>query len=190
MMIKKHKMDSPYAVMPFKYHLEVKEALLSMIERANYNSPQDAATEVNITKADWFDANNMKREWVQYVAKPLLEQLAVLYKEIGFDSLEVKEIWFQQYLQGSEHGWHTHSSNFTNVYYLEFPEGSPKTMLINPYDRKTTFEMDAKEGDLVLFPSYVAHKAPINNSLNRKTIISYNIDAMASDSMYSNILES
>jgi hypothetical protein len=183
-MIKKKKLNSFYALMPFKYHQEIKNQLLDFISDAEYKSPKEAAAEVNITKADWHNATNMHRPWVQHIAKSLLEELAVLYKEIGFDSLEVKEIWFQQYLTGSEHGWHTHSSNFTNVYYLEMPKGTPPTQIVSPYDRTKIIEVDAKEGDLLVFPSYVLHKAPVNKSNKRKTIISYNIDAMVSDKMY------
>lgn len=170
--------------MPFRQHQEIKDTLLQLISQAEYKSPNVQSAEVNITRADWHDANNMRRDWVQYVAKPLLENLAELYKEIGFDSLEVKEIWFQQYLTGSEHGWHSHSSNFTNVYYVELPEGTPPTQIVSPYDRSQIIEIDAKEGDLLVFPSYVLHKAPVNKSSNRKTIISYNVDAAVSDSMY------
>lgn len=151
---------------------------------ADYRSPNHDASETHITKADWFQAENMSREWVKFIAPKLLEEVQVLYRELGFDILRVTEIWFQQYITGSEHGWHTHSGNWTNVYYLELPEGTPKTLLIDPFDKKTVIEVDAKEGDLLVFPAFVMHKAPVNQSTNRKTILSYNINADISDEMY------
>lgn len=183
-MIQKHKLDSFYAIMPASFHQTVKDELLNKISTSEYKSPKIESAEVNITKTDWHNANNMQRSWVQFLAPFLLNDLASLYKEVGFDSLEVKEIWFQQYLNGSEHGWHTHSSNFTNVYYLEMPKGTPPTKLASPYNRNEIISINAKEGDLLVFPSYVLHKAPVNESDKRKTIVSYNIDAMVSDDLY------
>jgi ectoine hydroxylase-related dioxygenase (phytanoyl-CoA dioxygenase family) len=110
-------------------------------------------------------------------------------KNLGYDGINITEIWFQQYLNGSEHGWHCHSGNFTNVYYLELPEGTPKTQLVNPYNQKDIIEVDVKEGDLLAFPSYVLHKAPKNLSDKRKTIISYNIDIVYSDEIYGKNIE-
>ena len=183
----KYAMNAPYVIMPFEHHKEVKESLLNLINEAQFNSPVDETSETSITKADWFDAQNMTRDWVSFLANPLLPQLQVLYKEIGFDILRIHEIWFQQYQTGSEHGWHSHSSNFTNVYYLEFPENSPKTLLLDPFDRSTVIEVDVKEGDLLAFPSYVLHKAPKVDTGNRKTIISYNIDCDISNDLYKSI---
>lgn len=182
--MKKHSLQTPYIIKPFKYHEEVKGALLDAISKAEAISPNHAASETNITKADWFRAGDMSRDWVKFIAPKLVEEIQVIYREIGFDILKITELWFQQYLQGSEHGWHSHSGNWTNVYYLEFPEGSPKTQLIDPFDKKTIIDVDVKEGDLLAFPAFVMHKAPINNSGNRKTILSYNIDADVSDEMY------
>jgi hypothetical protein len=183
----KHKINSPYVITPFKEHVKIKKELLDLINVSKFNSPEDIKSETAITKADWFDAQNMSREWVQFLAPYLLPNLQDLYKEIGFDVLRIHEIWFQQYLTGSEHGWHSHSSNFTNVYYLEFPENSPKTLLLDPFDRSTVIEVDVKEGDLLAFPSYVLHKAPKVGNSNRKTIISYNIDCDISDELYTKI---
>lgn len=188
--MKKYKLDCAYLVAEFKYHNEVKDYLLSLIDRAEYNSPKEAKAEVNITKADWYNSRDVNREWFQYLVRPLTEQLHEMYKELGYDTVVIKEMWFQQYLQNSEHGWHTHSSNFTNVYYLELPEGTPKTKIVSPYDQKTIIEVDVKEGDLLVFPSFTMHKAPPNKSINlRKTIISYNIDADISDENYGKGLE-
>lgn len=184
--MKKYGLQTPYIIKPFRYHALLKEELLNKISKSEFKSPQHKPSETNISKADWFNATDMNREWLQTLAPRLIEELKEMYDELGFDILKITEIWFQQYLQGSEHGWHSHSGNWTNVYYLEFPKGSPKTLLIDPFDKKTQIEVDVEEGDLLVFPAFVMHKAPENTSNNRKTIISYNIDADVSDFMYKN----
>ena len=180
----KYKLETPYIIKSFDYHKNIKENLIELVNQSNYTSPEDSTQETKITRADWHNGSDMSRDWVKFLVPKLTEEIMVMYEELGFDKLTITEIWFQQYLTGSKHGWHTHSGNWTNVYYLEFPEGSPKTILINPFDKKSIIEVDVKEGDLLVFPAFVMHKAPINTISSRKTIISYNINSDISDLMY------
>jgi ectoine hydroxylase-related dioxygenase (phytanoyl-CoA dioxygenase family) len=41
---------------------------------------------------------------------------------------------------------------------------------------KTVHEFPCREGDVILFPSFVVHRAPSNPSPETKTIISFNFD--------------
>lgn len=181
--MKIYNLNSFYVIKEFTFHKEIKNNLLNLINQANYNNPISKNSEVNISRADWFDSQNMSRGWVQYLKDYLIQDIIDIHKEIGFDGFKINEIWFQQYYNNSEHGWHTHSSNFTNVYYLELPENSPKTLIIDPLDKQKIIELEVKEGDLLMFPSYVFHKAPKNFG-ERKTIISYNLDSTCSDQIY------
>jgi predicted 2-oxoglutarate/Fe(II)-dependent dioxygenase YbiX len=85
-------------------------------------------------------------------------------------------MWFQQYVINDKHGWHTHAENYTGVYYLEMPEEAPKTELIDQYNINKKITIDAKEGDIVIFPSFIIHRAPKVQSDTRKTIISFNLE--------------
>jgi len=182
--MKKIKIDCPYVIKPFSKHKEMKSDELELIYSSKNDSPFDKISEVNISRADWFNSNDMSRQWVKKFFKYFTEDILELYSEIGFDGFRVNEIWFQQYYKESEHGWHSHSGNFTNVYYLELPDGSPKTEILDPYSRKNKISINASEGDLVAFPSFVLHRAPVNNLDLRKTIISYNIDSFYSNQLY------
>lgn len=182
--MQKYRLDCAYIISKFEFHNKMKSDLLDFIENSNFESPQNIPAEVNITKTDWTWSADMSRNWVQYLAAPLMHQLLPMYKELGYDGFKINEIWYQQYLKNSQHGWHTHSSNFTNVYYLELPADSPKTKLVNGYNQSEVIELDVEEGDMVIFPSFIVHSAPINLSNDRKTIISYNIDATYSENIY------
>ena len=95
------------------------------------------------------------------------------FKELGFlNNYIIKNLWFQQYVPGDKHGWHVHADNYTGVYYLNF-DGVDKTQLINPYD-KAVIDIEAKEGDLIIFPSSVVHRCPTVSA--NKTIISFNVE--------------
>ena len=182
--MEKYRLDCAYAISRFKQHEEFKQQLLDLIDRSEFENPVKPLAEVNITKADWHIATDFSRPWVQAIQKSLSEHMLEMYKQLGYDGLTIHEIWFQQYMTNSQHGWHTHSANFTNVYYLEMPESAPKTQIVNPYDQKTIIDIDVQEGDILVFPSFVVHRAPINNGTARKTIISYNTNAVYSDNIY------
>jgi oxalate decarboxylase/phosphoglucose isomerase-like protein (cupin superfamily) len=181
--MKKYKLDCEYIISEFKQHDEIKARLLELISKADYKRPIVDACETNITKSDWHYSKNADREWFNYIKKPLSEHVGLMYNELNYGGYIINEIWFQQYLTDAGHGWHTHSGNFTNVYYLELPKNAPKTQLIEPHTGKI-FELDVKEGDVVAFPSFVLHRAPINRSSERKTIVSFNIDATYPDESY------
>jgi uncharacterized RmlC-like cupin family protein len=57
------------------------------------------------------------------------------------------------------------------------PDDCPQTEIINPYNQKEIIKVDVKEGDILTFPSFVIHRAPVNKSNKTKTIISFNSDA-------------
>lgn len=182
--MRKYHLDCAYLITKFKYHTQIKEQLAEYISKADSQNVVDAGCMTNISRADWHDARNFKREWVQFITEHLKYPVLEIYKELGYDGYTLHDIWFQQYYKNSEHGWHTHSANFTNVYYLELPTGSPKTKIVNPYNQTDVIEVEVEEGDILVFPSFVIHKAPPNNSNQSKTIISYNIDATYSNNIY------
>jgi hypothetical protein len=180
----KHKLECAYIITKFDKHEDLKYEILKLIENTPANHILAATAEVNISKTDWEFSQDPQRKWVNYLYSELMEHMLISYKELGYDSFTVGEIWFQQYYQNSQHGWHIHARNFTNIYYLEFPAGSPKTELIIPYDQSTRITLDAVEGDTVIFPSFALHQAPINTIEHRKTIISFNTDIGYSDELY------
>ena len=89
--------------------------------------------------------------------------------------ISLKNVWYQQYLEGDTHGWHIHDDHFTGVYYLEFPDGCSQTEIISPYNLKAV-KIDVSEGDFVVFPAHFIHRG-LPNGIKRKTIISYNFSA-------------
>lgn len=130
---------------------------------------------LSVPKVDWDVSKDFSRPWTQYLLQHLNPHVASVFKEMGFSKFKINEIWFQQYIDNASHGWHTHGSHFTNVYYLELEDDAPKTVLVNPFTREE-FIPDVKEGQTITFPSYVVHKSPDDFFDKRKTIISWNSD--------------
>lgn len=79
--------------------------------------------------------------------------------------------WFQQYFQpNTGFGWHSHDKSVAVIYFVELP---------NPKDATEFYlegQFDLKEGDVMIWPSYLNHRSPPLSSAGRKTIIATNID--------------
>lgn len=184
----KLKMTTPYMVGQLAGHDKIKDQILKEIDQqVSFSTLSDKEDGVNITKSDWqtnrFDHT---RAWANTLMPYLSEHLSKSIVELGYAEYKIHELWFQQYEKNSSHGWHVHASNWTNVYFLEFPDDCPNTQFLNPYTQKDIVEFDVKEGDIITFPSYVVHRAPVNNSTNRKTIISWNMDTEIKPGLYIN----
>jgi len=160
----------------FSNHQDIKVELLKLFYEADSESSEkkfDLNPFENITKLDWSRSTDTQRKWVKYFFPHLKIKLDEIFKKMGYSQYSLEALWFQQYEKESYHGWHVHGSNFTAVYYVELPEDSPGTEIINPPLNKK-IHIDVKEGDVILFPSYVIHRGPPNMSNERKTIISFN----------------
>ena len=175
--MKKIKINTSAILKKFKYHQEIKDDLLKKIDDSyndNLNVKDDYYGD-EIHRLDWSKNLDYNREWIKLVKPKLEEHFNECANNLNYQNCEVKGMWYQQYLKNNVHGWHTHGDNYTGVYYLEFPKGSSKTELIDQYNIHKKITIDAKEGDIVIFPSFIIHRAPkITNDI-RKTIISFNL---------------
>ena len=111
-------------------------------------------------------------------------------ESIGAANMQMGSIWFQQYERYSFHNTHTHwPSLFSVVYYLEFdPKEHQPTAFLNParlqlqlyvnskIEAQVEFRPDVTEGDIVVFPGYLDHYAPLCNSDKKRTVVSFNFD--------------
>ena len=156
-----------------KDHESVKKTILDFIDRDDFNT--ENSYNDSISKFDYGNAFDYERPWVKYFAPFFNGALNELLSEMGIQRMsQMHGMWYQQYEENSAHGWHIHGGHMTGVYYLEFPKGCPHTNFIHPLTGRVD-NIKAEEGDIVFFPSYIVHQAPLNKG-PRKTIISYNFE--------------
>ncbi len=131
----KNELLVPFVIGRFEKHQELKEAVLSAInEQKEFNHLIETNDSVDITRCDWYTSRfDINREWVKLLINDLTTHMTQVTNTLGYGHFKIQELWFQQYETNSVHGWHVHGSNWTNVYFLELPEGCPKTQYINPY---------------------------------------------------------
>lgn len=167
----------PYIISEFKAHEKLKKSLLSAIEKTPAAKENEETSLDLITRTDW--AVNQKRDGSGYfdILKPYLdEHLKEVYNKLHYNSLNYNGVWFQQYHKLDHHSWHRHDfTHWSNVYYLELPEGVPGTTMLDPFDYKTEFTPDVYEGYILTVPSIFAHCSKPNISSKRKTVIAFNV---------------
>ena len=175
--MKKIQIDDCICHSRIKNHFKIKNDILSEIDKVddnNLNSVDSYQTD-SISKLDWIKSSDTERPWVKIFVPEFYEDVKEIISSMCYHKISLKNVWYQQYLEGDTHGWHIHDDHFTGVYYLEFPEGCSQTEIISPYDFKAV-KIDASEGDFVVFPAHYIHRG-LPNGNKRKTIISYNFSA-------------
>ena len=157
-----------------KEHLDIRDSILSEINKSSDGNLEqlDSFYTDSISKLDWNNSANLERPWLKIFLPVFLKNLQEPIASIGYAKAVIKNVWYQQYLEGDTHGWHIHGEHFTGVYYLEFPEGCSQTEIVSPYDFKVK-KIDVVEGDFIVFPAHCIHRG-LPNTKKRKTIISYN----------------
>lgn len=149
-------------------HDRIKPLILDYIDTVE-SSVQD------ITKTDWEDCYNSERPYIRELFPLIERELRPLFRNMGADIIEVDNFWFQQYKINDHHGWHTHAhTHFSNIYYLELPDPSLVTEFIDP-DTGEVLQPAVKEGDLLIVPSFIAHRSPVITTTDRKTVIVINM---------------
>mgnify|MGYP003627589906 FL=1 len=154
-------------VHPFKKHPEIKEHLLKLISNIPPTRVKEAGDTIN--HSDFYLPKNFEREYLEYFYHDLKDHMAMLCDLFKSRTWSIKSGWFQQYIKGDSHNYHNHGeSQFAGVYYLELPNKSMTTEFLDGTS------VDAKEGDIIIFPSYKYHRSKKNTSKKRKTVIAFN----------------
>jgi hypothetical protein len=171
----KHLLQSFYITSTLEDHPNIKDVILGLIDMDDPTQNSERTPYSNsINKKDWNQATDFNRIWASIFVPKLLDHLNSISTELGYKNCRVNQLWYQQYVESDVHHWHVHGDNFTGVYYLELPDGTPKTEIIDPYTQTDIITPDVQEGTILLFPSYTVHRAPMMKTTKRKTIISFN----------------
>ena len=166
--VKIYPITCAYSSVSMFEHQMVKETLLPMIDEQPFDGSNPT-----IKKVDWHSSTHFDRPWINFI-KPILENyMDIMGTALGYENPTITDLWFQQYHEDNYHDWHIHGQQMVGVYYLELPEDAPKTELISPFLHKDKHVPDIKEGDILIFPSEVVHRAPVVGT-SRKTILSWN----------------
>ena len=97
----------------------------------------------------------------------------------GLDyKFNIMHMWYHQMQQSDYISWDNHQwCQWSAVYFVEVPDQKYVTEFLNPETREI-MQPQAKAGDMLIFPSWLLHRAPIMNTNQRKSIIAWNMDVV------------
>jgi len=156
-------------------HEGIKQEILNSIDSLGVHSVINNGEK--ISNSDWqfkMEAEEFaSKKYIEIVLPKITIHNCKLQEQLGFiKQPEIQNIWFQQYVSGDFHDWHVHGRcMFSNVYYVELPKLSSKTMFRH-FNQE--FTVDIEEGEILTFPSFFQHCSKPNNYLGKKTVISFN----------------
>ena len=126
----------PVSSIQLEGHKEIKEKLLKQINETTLVENHLVLTIIlhDVTgDPGLFDPKTM----VTNFAVHSTQHLKKWCKVYDYDTFTIHEIWFQQYAKEGKHSWHVHGCNFTAVYFLDLPEGTPKYTMGRSRNRTT-----------------------------------------------------
>ena len=134
-------------------------------------------------ESDFFDNNRTQRLPHYYpVVREALEPILEEFQEDYPLPLNIINMWYQTTKGGQMHGVHNHGPiGVSAVFYVDFdPSIHKPTTFFAPFSNYINGEVmdftpDAKEGDVIFFPSFLMHQQEPNRSEVPRTIVSFNI---------------
>jgi len=164
-----------YRIYKYKYkdHKKYKKPLLEYFKSepvSRRNVKKDS-----IYKFDFDRSTDLNRNWVKMILQSFVSSFEKFLIDMKFKTIDLKDLWFQQYKKGNTHQRHIHGCTFTGVYYVKYDKNCVGTELVNPINNKI-IRPKVSEGDIIVFPSFIIHTAPPQISNTLKTIISFNFD--------------
>ena len=164
--------EVPVFVYTVKNHAEVKDELLQLIADTPSGPYKTGAEDIGNT--DWVTPADTPRPYYDKMIETLLPYIQQFRMEMRAERVKWDNFWFQQYERSEWHGWHVHPATMYGlVYYVELPDGAPPTNLLVD---KNVVVPDAKEGDVLFFPSILFHTSPANTGVGRKTALVMNLN--------------
>ena len=116
---------------------------------------------------------------------------ALAFLEIDYQDFEITGCWANINPHGGLNSSHNHPNNYiSGVYYVSVPKGTGKIDFADPrmgtggimppvkqWNKFTCTKVtvEAKEGRIVLFPSWLKHSVPVNRTHKERVSISFNI---------------
>ena len=147
-------------------HEKLKNKLLKNINNTPFTNIN------NVSKTDWEIDHFLERKYWDKNMVNIFESCTSLLKKDLYKNIEFKTIlknyWFHIYKKNSGFKWHTHgSNNFSGIYYICIPSQKYKTEFLN-------IDISLQEGNLIIFPSFLAHRSPVNKLTKQKVVLSFN----------------
>ena len=125
----------------------------------------------------------------KFYKKVIIDEMGWKYNS---DRVKIEGMWSIINKKGSFNIQHNHPNSYLSAaYYVRHPEKSGKIRFFDPREQKNIrypkikkytdlsaviIEKDPKEGDLLIFPSYLYHSVGENLSEDDRIVVSFNVE--------------
>lgn len=181
---------TPISIFSFDKAVENKQKYLNYLYTLKKKDPGENKSNVN----SWHSSNShsiltddLFGELNEFICKSLQETI----NEMGYDKIRLflRENWCIISPKGAYNNPHMHSQSFmSGSYYVSNPSSpivfhdprpvkdfmEPQGMSVSNIYNSTKAIFQPKEGDLLLFPSWLTHSVPENQTKQDRVIISFN----------------
>ena len=166
------------------YQLENQNQIKEKVENY-YDKHKDESSTPNEWNCDLFTSYGTNTFPIQECLdafNPILEEFQKETKLFG--KIVLTDMWLNVYQKQNWQEKHVHSpGQWSSVYYVHFdPNEHRATKFHNPIEtllasngiKENCVSPTVKEGDMVIFPAWLEHAAPMNKSSKLRSTISFN----------------
>lgn len=169
------KIECPVVIEKFPLHDRHRDDLLDLMSEEPLGSLFNDHDKISLSDWDFHNKDTKYSKYFLHLARNTINQMIFSIQEPSlFRPMKVDNIWCQRYQTTDTHSWHHHGgAAMSFVYYLELPRGTPGTELMNPIT-KEIHQPPVEEGDIIMFPGFLFHRSPENQSSEMKSVIAFN----------------
>jgi hypothetical protein len=185
MQIEKQSFEVPIYISHLENHEKFKKQLLDLVD--SIDAPSVDVSGSPIARSS-YGKGELNRIWHPLFMQAAESHMTELFNQLNTPNWEIRQMWFQTYQPGNLHRAHTHGGyTWANVYYLNLPNPAIGTVFYHPArhwvelrshrqsESPPVLRPIVREGDIVTFPGYLEHEAPLVSGADTKTIISFNV---------------
>tara|TARA_B100000287_G_C20276901_1_gene640317 strand:+ start:66 stop:632 length:567 start_codon:yes stop_codon:yes gene_type:complete len=163
-----------------------KEQLLKILNEDNLLNIGSNGESDTIRSDFGYQANNPSKAGMhnRKLAKIFEQEIKEFRQALNISPCKIRNSWFERGVQSEYHTIHNHGSvGYSVVCYLEYDEKvHTPTIFYCPFlnfingDMNVTIPKEVVEGDIIFFPSAIAHSTQPSYSDIPRTIVSFNLD--------------
>ena len=157
------------------------------------NIRKDITSSYNQETKNWQSKANLQKN-IKYnlLSEKIVKNTKKVFDTLSFEyqGFQITDMWSNVLKPGETHRPHTHSNNIlSGVYYVEaeqtsgiiFTDPRPQAGVIQPdvtkqfVDNASVIKYDSATNRMILFPSWLQHYVPINETKSNRISIAFNV---------------
>ncbi len=175
--------------LPDELTQSINRSVLPLIERKLGSNPQSSEKSLYLQTEQNLHLEPEFAELAKYIHT--YADSALKFLNVDYENIQITGCWANISGIGNTHREHAHPNNFlSGVYYVEthpggnsivFHDPRPQASVMKPRVKQMTLEntdhaiVEVAPGNMLLFPSWLRHSVPANQSSHRRISVAFNL---------------